>query len=200
MFNFKNVSVDRPSFVGYGINHDVTIVGVESGNSQKGTEFIQLNVKKTGDSDDNATILKMYFTIKAQPITMRKIMGIHAAVAKLELLKSKSFNSTKELADSLNAMWKGKRFRLKLQGSEYVLETEEGPVIKTRTEIPMRNFTEAIMGDAERAPISDADTKLTFDKNDKWDFRRLSAEDLAKVGGTPNETGNDSKKDDDLPF
>lgn len=197
MFDFKDVSVDRPRFVGYGINHDVTIVGVESGNSQKGTEFIQLKVKNTGDNDDNSTILKMYFSEKAEPITKRKILNIHSAVAKVDLLTSKTFSTTKELAAGLDAMWAGKRFRLKLQGSEYVIPNEEGKnALKTRTEIPISRFAEAIMGDAEKAPVADADTKLTWDKEDSYDFRRLTDEEKEEL----NEDSIEEKGKDGLPF
>lgn len=199
MFNFKNVSVDRPSFIGYGVHNDVTIVGVESGNSQKGTEFVQLTVKKTGDDDKNSTILKMYFTENAQPISMRKIMNIHSAVAKLDILQNKDFNSTKELAEGLDAMWKNKRFRLKLQGSEYITQNDEGKdIVKTRTEIPLSNFAEAIMEGAEKPVVTDETTKLTFDIKDKWDFRRISAADRPE-STDESETKEEVSKDD-LPF
>ena len=133
--SFKDVSVDKPSFVGYGITDDVTIVNVEDGVSQNGNEFVQLKVKRTGDPDDNSTILKMYMSERAQGISMRKIMNIHRAVDKEDTLKSKSFGNTKELADGLNAMWSGRRFRLKLSASEYEMENEAGEMVtKLRTE------------------------------------------------------------------
>jgi len=201
MFDFKNISVDRPSFIGYGVHNDVTIVGVESGNSQAGTAFVQLTVKKTGDDDKNATILKMYFTAKSQLISMRKVVNIHSAVAKLDILQNKSFASSVELATALDAMWKNKRLRLKLQGSEYITQNEQGEdIVKTRTEIPLNNFVEAIMEGAEKPVVSNDDTKLTFNDKDKWDFRRLSEEDKAGVETTTDSTKEETTGDDGLPF
>jgi hypothetical protein len=177
MFNFENVSAERKSFVGYGINNDVTIVSVESGKSQKETEYIQINVKNTGDDDDNSTILKMYLSEKARPITMRKIMTIHSAVRKIDALKAKSFNTLEDMANGLNDLWSGRRFRLKLQASEYLGEDENGtPKTKIRTEIPISHFAEAVDTGAEMYPIKDENTQLVFDKNDKWDYKRLRGE------------------------
>lgn len=196
-FDFNEVK-ERKSFVGYGINHSVTIIGVENGLSTNGNPFIQINFKNTGDGDDNATIQKLYMSDRAKNITMSKIMTIHSAVAKIEQLKNQKFNSIEELTSGLNSMWSGRKFRLKLQASEYLGEDKEGnEKIKIRTEIPMRDFAEAIDTGAEMFPIKDEDTQLKFDEKDKWDFKRYDG-----APPTPKTDGGseDSLKKDDLPF
>ena len=196
MFDFKNVSEGR-KFVGYGINHDVTIVGVESGESTNGTPYIQVKFKNTGDTDDNSTISKMYLTAKSTPITQRKIMHIHSAVGKIEQLKSKSFDTLEAMAAGLNSLWAGRRLRLKLQAGEYMgVDADGASKVKVRTEVPMSEFAEAIEKGAEMFPIADADTQLKFDKNDKWDYKRI---DPPTPSMGSEETSTDTGKSD-LPF
>jgi len=196
MFNFENVSAERKRFVGYDINHDVTIVSVEDGVSQLGKKFIQINVKLTGDEDDNSTILKMYMSEKAEKITMSKLMTIHSAVRKVDTLKDKKFKTLEEMSKGLNELWKGRRLRLKLQAEEWMGEDDAGnPKVRIRTSIPMRQFAEAIDSGAEMPPIADADTKLVFNKSNKWDYKRLR-EDT----NSTDEVIKGKDKKNDLPF
>jgi len=203
-FDFKNAKENEGrSFVGYGVNHDVTIISVESGKSQKGTPFIQINLKNTGDEDTNATIQKMYITDKSKGITMGKIMHIHSAVSKIEAIKSQNFTTIEDMAAGLNKLWSGKRLRIKLQASEYEGVDDNGnPKVKIRTEMPMRNFAEAIVKGGEMFPILDENTQLKFDKNNEWDYKRLDGELSAPP--TPNmDTEGTEQADDpntDLPF
>jgi len=206
-FDFKNVPEDK-KYVGYGINNSVTIISVESGvaPNEKKTPFIQINLKITGDTDDNSTIQKLYVTEKSQVITMRKIMAIHSAVNKLEILVDKNFESLDEMAKALNSMWSGRKLRLKLQAEEYLGTDKDGnPKTKYRTSIPMFDFVEAIAPGADMPVVADADTKLKFDKNNPNDFKRLDpSEAQPDVAPPPVPAfGNDDEESeggDDMPF
>lgn len=197
-FNFENVSAGRNKFVMMGINHDVTIVGVESGKSQTGKDYIQINTKLTGDSDDNTTKLKIWITDKARKSSMSKIMAIHSAVSKIAVLKDKNFKDVKTMAAGLNDLWSGKRLRLKLQGEEWIGEDADGnSKTKIRTSIPMWDFVEAIDSGAEMYPIADANTQLKFDKENKWDYKRLEEDDSEAISPEKPKTED---PDNDLPF
>jgi hypothetical protein len=207
-FDFKNAKEnEKRSFVGYGINNDVTIISVESGASQTGTPFIQVNLKNTGDEDTNATIQKMYITDKSKGITMGKIMHIHSAISKIDAIRAQNFSTLEDMAAGLNKLWSGKRLRLKLQASEYEGVDEDGmPKTKIRTELPMRDFAEAIVKGGEMFVITDDKTQLKWDKKNKWDYKRLKPETDDSAPPTPNmDMGTDGGTDVDdaagnLPF
>jgi hypothetical protein len=198
-FDFKNVPEDK-KYVGYGVNQSVNIISVESGESQneKKTPFIQINLKITGDADENNTIQKLYITDRSQKVTMRKIMAIHSCVSKLDLLISKDFASTEELAKGLNSMWSGRNLRLKLQAEEYEGTDKDGnPKIKARTSIPLFDFCEPLENGAELPPVAEVNSKLVFDKTNKNDFRRLAVQ-AAPAAQESQSSG--SEGDDDMPF
>ena len=192
-FNFNDVKVSESkglSFVGYGINNDVTIVKVESDSPEGKSPYIDIYFKNTGDSDENATRLREFLSEKAMPYTMKKILQLNNAIVKEEMLKSKSFTSPQDMAAGLTSMWAGKRLRLKLNGEEYMgIDKDGNDKVKTRVSIPMNFFCEAITPDAEFPQISDENSKLTFDKNNPYDYKALAKADT-EIKDT----------DDGLPF
>lgn len=192
-FDFNEVK-EMGKFVGYGINHDVTIIGVKNGTSANGVPFIEISFKPTGEKDDNPTTQKVYMSDQAKNISMVKLMNIHQAVGKLDAIKGKAFNTVEELAAGLNSLWSGRRLRLKLSAREWLGEKDGKPAIRVSSELPIRDFCEAIEPGGEMFPIKDADTQLVFDEQDKWDWKRYEGE---VPGADPGSTKTD---DDDLPF
>ena len=185
-FNFGEVKERKQlSFVGYGVNDSVIITDVVSGATQTGTPFIQINVMFEGaDAAKDSTTLKLYMSPKAKDISMQKIMHIHQAVNKLELLKSRNMSTLEEVAMALKAMWINKKLRLKLTGEEYVGVDKEGaPKTKVKLNIPFAPFAEAMQPGAEFAIA--VDTKLVFDKSNKYDYKPLDAPAQATGGFTP---------------
>ena len=177
MFDFNEIKEGR-RFVGFGINHSVTIVSVENGTSTNGVPFIQLNVKLTGDEDKNSTILKLYMSPKATNISMRKLMHINSAVGKIETLKKGKYEGIEDLALGLNHLWSDKKFRLKLFAEEYAGQDKDGnPKTKIRTTIPFTDFAEAIDPGADMHPIKDEDTQMRFSKKNPDDYKRLIEDD-----------------------
>lgn len=201
MFDFNKVKEISPlKFVGYGVNEPVVVNDVISGESQAGTPFIQINVKFEGDDDKNSTTLKLYMSEKAQDISMRKILHLHQALNKKTLLNSLSSPTLASLASSLKAMWVNRPIRLKLSGEEYIGSDKDTglPKTKVKLNVPFPPFAEALTMNAEYA--KEAETKLTFDKKKKKDYKPItdaqvvdSIKSYTPAGGTPSEN-------DDMPF
>lgn len=194
-FNFSKVkdSSNAKKFVGYGINDDVTIVSVESGSTDKGVDYLDIKFKNTGDDDENSTRLREFFSEKGAEYSMKKIMAINNAVTKEELLKSKDFSDVSDMATQLDAMWKGRRLRLKLAAEEYDgVDADGKPKIKTRVKLPLFSFTEAIMPGAEHEPVGKDVTKLEFDRAISYDYKELVSS--SNANSAPKDTG------DGLPF
>jgi len=205
MFDFNNIKETAGlKFVGYGINNNVVVTDVSAGENQNGTPFIQIQVKFDGAEDKDSTTLKLYMSPGAKDMSMKKILHMHQAINKLDLLKSRKFNTQQELAQGLKAMWMGRKFRLKLSGEEYMGVDKEGmPKIKVKLNIPFAPFAEACTQGAEFPMIADDATKLTFDKSNKYDYKPFdpsaggySAAPQASTGGfAPS-----ASTDDDMPF
>jgi hypothetical protein len=198
MFDFNNVKeTNKLKFVGYGINEPVVVSDVTSGENQNGTPFIQINVKFKDDVDTNSTTLKLYMSQGALDISMRKIMHMHQALNKKELLTNLNAKSLDDLAGSLKAMWINKEFRLKLAGKEYigVDKTSGEPKTKVRLDIPFPPFAEALTKNAEYAHAEK--TALKFDKADKYDYKTLSPSEIAQFSAP--KPGN-TQDEDSIPF
>jgi hypothetical protein len=205
MFDFSQVK-DTPKlkFVGYGINAPVVVCDVTNGETASSTPFIQINVKFQEETDDSkSTTLKLYMSPKAQDISMKKIMHMHQAINKLDVLKSLKSNDLASLAASLKAMWINRPFRLKLSAEEYVgtdMQTGE-PKTKIKLNIPFAPFAEAMTPNAEfKSIMNDSDSALTFDKSNKYDYKPLDAASIPtqSSGGftPPAVTGSE----DNVPF
>ena len=191
-FNFSEVkdSGNAKKFVGYGINDDVTIVSVESGVTDKSVDYLDIKFKITGDEDENATRIREFLSEKGTEYVMRKLLQVNNAVAKKEALTGQNFSSTDEMASKLNALWSGRRLRLKLSGEEYEgVDAAGEPKIKTRVKMPLFSFTEAIMEGAEYPVVTE--TKLEFNKNSEYDFKKMVQE--TNLDAAPTDGGG-------LPF
>ena len=183
-FNFNEVKERKQlNFVGYDINDNVVVTDVVDGATQNGTPFIQINVMYEGaDATKDSTTLKLYMSPKAKDISMQKIMHMHQALNKLDLLKSRQMNTLQEVALALKAMWVGRKMRLKLTGEEYVGVDKEGnPKTKVKLNIPFAPFAESMQAGAEFAIA--VDTKLVFDKSNKYDYKPLAAPTTQASGG-----------------
>ena len=202
MFDFGKVKEDKKlKFVGYGINDAVVVSDVQAGSSQNGTPFIQINVKYDGDEDKNSTTLKLYMSPKAQEISMRKILHLHQAMNKKELLSKMTAPTLEVLATKLKGMWVNRKFRLKLAGEEYVGVAPDGtPKTKVKLNIPFPPFAEPMNGMAETPAVTE--TKLTFDKSNKYDYKALDASALAAQATpvTSSEAFDSFPSDDSMPF
>jgi len=191
MFDFSKVKAqDGLDFIGYGINHETEVVKIESIAEEGKTPYISIYFKIPGQDDGKATRVNEYMSDKSAPYTMEKLIKINNCLCKKEALSTKQFAGVVDLASTLTELWANRKMRLKLSAEEYMGVDKEGnPKLKTRVLLPRFNFCEATMPGAEHAPVAKEDSKLEFNKNDKYDYKRI-----AKEAPAPKENASD------LPF
>jgi hypothetical protein len=170
LFNFatveEKVSTGEGSqkYIYPGIRHQVVIKNVSEGKTPSGTPFIEVEMYSKEGGPETAKKFPFYTSPAAIAKSMEKIKHIATKIVKEEALNKAT--SVEELRDLL----KGGVLRMKFTGEEYKNANNE---IKEKALIGLAPFAEAIEDGAEHAPIADADTKLKFDKNNTYDFKKL---------------------------
>lgn len=177
MFNLKEVEEitggNNQTYIRPGILHDVIISKWVKGESiNKKTPYIglQLVTREGKKANIDPRQFEFYITEKSQSQSISKIKHIVTKVIKEEEFSSKSPNSIEEFVEHLNDISKGCSLRFKFAGEEYLNSNNE---IKTKALLGFPPFAEAINEGAEFEPVSDSETKLTYDENNKYDFKRL---------------------------
>ena len=148
---------------------NVTINGWSSGTNPNGKDYIELElttVEAMKEGKENASKkFQFYMTDNAQKQALVNIKHIVTKVTKEANMKPAS--DLAGFAAMLNSISKGKSYRQKFTGEEYEYNGE----IKETARIGLPVFAEAINPGADYEPVADADTKLTYDKNNKYDFK-----------------------------
>jgi len=159
-----------------GVYHHIIIKGFTAGkSSQKGTPQIEMEVYTKEGGPEASSKQVFYFT----PNTMDNVQAQLLHIAN-KIVTNKEFNdevddsSIESLATSLNNLLKGQSLRMKFRAEEYINGSGE---VKEAARLPYAGFAEAIQEGAEHAPVADEDTKLVYDKKDKYDFKALSPAD-----------------------
>lgn len=155
------------------------------GESSQGTPVIKVKLITTAAKEAGTEASKefnFYMTEKAQEMSLRKIKHILTKVTKEANIKSVS--SADEFVTMLNNLSKGKEIRIKFSGREDLYNGE----VKEFAQIGLPDFAEAVIDGAEYPAVSDEDTKLTYDKNNQYDFRKLPADQTpeSQVGSASN--------------
>lgn len=153
-----------------GVYNDVKISNVSSGATPTGTPYLRLTMHTAEGGDQAARDFDFFFTEKAAPISMRKLKHIATKVvteAEFETVKATNLS---ELVAGVAPLLKGRRLRMKFNGEEYRNAAGE---VKEKATIGLPEFAEAIEPNAEYPVVADADTKLTYDKSNTYDFKKL---------------------------
>lgn len=185
MFDLSNVQENAGGngnlYIYPGVRN-VTINGWASGTNQNGKDFIEVElttVEAMKEGKENASKkFQFYLSDAARDQSLTKIKHIITKVAKEAQMTAQP--DTASFVAMLNSISKGKSYRQKFTGEEYEYNGE----IKTAARIGLPSFAEAINEGAEYPVVADADTKLTYDENNKYDFKKLA------VDATPNPTAS----------
>ncbi len=165
----------------------VVIEEWSKGESAQGTPAIKVKLitkaAKDAGKDDASKEFSFYMSEKAQEMSLRKVKHIVTKVTKEENIKPAS--NADQFVAMLNSLTKGKELRVKFVGREYLNSNGE---VKEAAEIGLPDFAEAVIDGAEYPVVSDEDTKLTYDKNNQYDFRKLPADQTpeSQVGSASN--------------
>lgn len=182
MFNLNEVkenSGNGGAYIYPGVRN-VTINGWSAGTSAQGKPFVEVElttVEAMKEGKENTSKkFQFYMSDSAQERSMQKIKHIVTKVTTADRITNQpDLNS---FVSMLNNISKGKSLRIKFTGEEYEYNGE----IKEAARIGLPNFAEAINPGAEYAPVADADTKLVFDKNNQYDFKKLAVDNTPDVG------------------
>lgn len=173
---FSNENVEEKTggqgkYIYPGIYDNIIIKEVTSGTSKnKGTPYVQVSMYTEDGGENNSKEFEFYMTENAADMSKSKLKHIATKVAKAEEFNSIKANNIDEYAQALDKIMKGKRLRMKFTGEQY--ENAQGDV-KDVAKIGLPVFAEAIEEGAEYPPVSKEDSKLTFDKNNQWDYKKL---------------------------
>lgn len=188
LFNFGEVEVrenvgggNSQKYIYPGIRHHVVIKDVKAGKNANNTPFIELIMYTKEGGPETARSFTLYTSPGALPKTQEKLKHIATKVATLEEVEA-----AKDV-ESLRDLLKGKSLRMKFIGKEYKNANGE---LKERADIGLAPFAEAIEEGAAYPVVSDEDTKLTFDKNNSYDFEKYKEEGVQEVD--PSSMGTDA--------
>lgn len=174
-----------------GINHNVVIDSVKGVNESKPyIEFLFRTPKATAE-EGNRQRFYMH-TEGSLALNTARLKHIATKVVTESEIDNISANDIMDYGAKLNKLLSGKRLRMKFIAEEYV--KADGSV-GVRSVLPVQNFAEAINPGAEYPIVKDADTKLKYDENNTYDYKRLS--EAPKSSETVTSS---TSEDDDLPF
>jgi hypothetical protein len=148
---------------------EVVIKGWGKGETPSGTPFVEVELvtlEAFKAATENASKkFQFYMSEKAKDQSLAKIKHIMTKVVKEAEIKNAS--TPQEFVDMLNGLSKNKALRVKFIGEEYEYNGE----VKEAARIGLPTFAEAINTGAEYEPVTE--TKLTYDKNNQYDFKAL---------------------------
>lgn len=157
-----------------GIYNDVVIKGVGHGTStNKGTPYIEVTMYTSEGGPDTARSFQFYFTERAAEGSMSKLKHIATKIVTEGEWEAVQANTIEELAEALDALLRNQHLRMKFVVEQYVNNNNE---VKDGARIGFMPFAEATQPGAEHAPIADEDTKLTYDKTNKYDFKPVDVQ------------------------
>lgn len=189
MFNLSEVeektSGNGNLYIYPGIRDVVITKWTQGKSANKGTPFIAVNLvtvegKKAGNVDPRA--FEFYMTEGAMKMSLSKIKHIVTKITTEEKFASKNPADIEEMVEHLNDLTRGETLRMKFIGEEY--ENSNGEV-KEAARIGLPEFAEAIQEGAAYPVVTE--TKLTFDKNNPYDFKKLEKDNTKEP--TTAETG-----------
>lgn len=135
-----------------------------------------------------------YMSEKAVGRSLEKVKHLATKCIKADKLDKIEAESLEDYASQLNKVLKNKVLRVKFTGEE--IEGKEGKNNWDKANIGLPPFAEATKDGAEYEPVSEEDSKLKFDRNNKYDYKPLPVADFESNG---NGVAS-SEDDDDQPF
>lgn len=155
-----------------GIYHNIVISDVKSGESANGIPYVEVTMHTKEGGVEAARSFNFYFSEAAAKVSMSKLKHISTKIVTLQQFEEINATSSSELAEALRELLKGESLRVKFTSEEYINQSGE---VKERANLGLPDFAEAIQEGAEYPVIADEDTKLTYDKTDKYDHKKVVA-------------------------
>lgn len=165
-YNTKGI-VEGGKYIRPGIS-EVVLASVE-GNEPEGTgHFLELKFRLP--NSEETTGIRLYMGEKSQDISMSKLKHMATKIVTETALNGVEANDLVSYGAKLNKILSGKKIRMKFIAKEY--RNAKGEV-KVKPDIPMKYFAEAIIEGAEYPAVSAAQSQLTYDPNNQYDYIKL---------------------------
>lgn len=183
--------VTEPSgskYIQAGINDVIDIVEIRLPAKDKNKAYdgdkprmFEVVLKKGGEDVSTANAYPFWISSDAAvQYSLSKLKHLGSRVVTAAQIDAVVGTDTADYVKKMNALLAGKSLRMKFTGEEYLVsDTDENgnqiKKIRTRTEIPLTMFAEAINEGAEYSPV--AETKLTYDESNDKDLKRVEIPD-----------------------
>lgn len=154
-----------------GIYHNVIIADVTKGVFKNGTESLRLKMHTKEGGEQAVKEFDFYFSEAAVKMSKTKLKHIATKVTKAANFDNMPANSLDEYIQNYAKLVKGKELRMKFIAEQYLNSNGE---VKDAAKIGLPEFAEATQTGAEYAPVADEDTKLVYDKNNEYDYKKLA--------------------------
>lgn len=195
MFNLSEVEEKSAGngnlYIYPGIREVVINKWIHGKSTNKGTPFIAVELttvegKAAGNVDPRS--FEFYLTDKTMKMTLSKIKHIVTKITTEEKFASKNPADEEEMVEHLNDLTRGETLRIKFTGEERLNAKGE---IKDNATIGLPDFAEAIQEGAKYPVVPASESKLTFDKNNQYDFKKLpkDANTVPEQGMAVNSAG-----------
>ena len=190
MYSTKDTEekVFESKFIEPGV-HVVKIVGIKGEEPEGYSPRLMFGFTT---QDGKAAEAVFYMSEKAVGRSLEKVKHLATKCIKTEDLDKVEAESLEDYASQLNKILKNKVLRVKFTGEE--IEGKEGKNNWDKATIGLPPFAEATKEGAEYTPVSEEDSKLTFNRNNKYDYKALPVADFESNGnGTPASEENDEE-------
>jgi len=155
---------------------EVKVKGVNFGKAGTGTPYIAPELYTLSGGPEKSSELRMYISSNNEFIVQGQITHMASKMVTYDEMNEalKGADTTEQIAKALNDLLKGKKFRIKLGGEEYI---NGSGAKKDRVRLLLANdtnpFAEAIEDGAEYGAVDAENSVLTYDKNNPYDFKKL---------------------------
>lgn len=180
MYSTKNTEekVFESKFIEPGI-HVVKITGIKGEEPEGYSPRLTFSfITENGKSAEPV----FYMSEKAMGKSLEKIKHLATKCIKADKLDKIQADSLEDYASELFKVLKNKVLRVKFIGEE--IEGKEGKNNWDKATIGLPPFAEATKDGAEYSAVSEEDSKLTFDRNSKWDYKALPTADFESNGNS----------------
>lgn len=177
----KETSGSNQKFIYGGVYNDVVISDVKAGvSSQKQTPFVEVEMHTVEGGPESKKGFQFYFSENAAEKSMIKLQHIVTKISTKEDFEAINATDTISLAAAVKPLIINGHLRMKFTAEQY--ENASGDV-KDAARIGLPPFAEAIQTGGSSEVIADADTKLVYDKNNQYDYKKLEVvADVAAPG------------------
>jgi hypothetical protein len=192
-FSTKGHEVQTNDYVSAFIKPGIVVAKVESvgyHKSQGGTEGLKFThagkPMEELEGKSQKAESTMWTSPKAWPYTLDRLCIMADQLGVREQLDAVSANSAEEYAEACNAIFAGKVARWKFSGTEIEGKFDEAKGEKKnnwfKAELAQYDFVEPMT-------VEEENTKLKFDKTDKWDMKMLEKSDIEVPTGANDPLG-----------